>query len=280
MIKIKDLTFSYSSNKPLFDKANFTIPIGKVYGLLGKNGAGKSSLINLITGVYLPKKGDCFVLGENTKNRNPFMLKETMVVPETFQMPNLSIEQFLKMNALFYSSLNKKLFFKCLEEIDLKIDNPKQKMNNFSYGQSKKLMICFAIATNCKIIIMDEPTNGLDIPSKKKFRDIIFNHLSKKKRTLIISTHLIKDVEEILDSVFFLENGRQIFQADLEEINNKLIVSASKKEPKTALYIETKKDGFMSLNKKSKTTKNNNMDIEFLFNAVLEKSDEINQLWG
>lgn len=279
MIEIKDLTFSYSSKNPLFDSSNFIIPIGKVLGLLGKNGAGKSSLINLMTGVYLPQKGDCLVLGENTKNRKPSLLKEMMVIPETFQMPSVSIEQFLKMNALFYPSLDKELFFQCLKEIDLKIDNPKQKMNNFSYGQSKKLMICFAIATNCKIIIMDEPTNGLDIPSKKNFREIIFNHIRKKKRTLIISTHLIKDVEEILDSVFFLENGSQIFQADLKEINQKLTVSESKKESKTALYVETKKDSFVSLNKKSKTTKKSNMDLEFLFNAVLEKSDEINKLW-
>ena len=284
MINIQNLNFSYSPRKALFNDANFEIPLGKIYGLLGKNGAGKSSLIHLISSIYLPKSGDCLVMGHNTKKRNPNMLKNIIVVPEVFQMPSIPIQNFLNMNALFYPKLDKELFFRCLTEIGLNIEDKKLKMNRFSYGQSKKIMICFAIATNCQIIIMDEPTNGLDIPSKKNFRQIVLKHIAQKKRTLIISTHLIKDIEEIIDSVIFIDNGKKIFHRDVEEINNKISFVESQKEPKSFIYLEQTKQGFCYLKEKksektSKTNSEQNLNLELLFNGVLEKNQEINKIF-
>ena len=170
MIKIEQLKFGYQRKSVLFEQLDAEINQGKVYGLLGHNGAGKTTMLKLIAGLLFPKSGNCNVLGFNPKDRNPNLLKELFYIPEEFEFPSFTIERYLKVYSAFYPNFDKIVLNEILNEFDLKYED---KLNTLSFGQKKKFLLAFAIASNCKILLMDEPTNGIDIPSKSKLRQII-----------------------------------------------------------------------------------------------------------
>lgn len=165
MIEIKNLSFQYGK-KEIFSDLNLSIQAGNIYGLLGRNGAGKTTLLKLIAGLCFPKSGECELFGAASSMRLPSVLRETFFIPEEFSLPSIRINQYEERYTPFYPNFNKEEFQQYLNEFSLSED---AKLNKISYGQKKQFLIAFALASHCKLVIMDEPTNGLDIPSKKKF---------------------------------------------------------------------------------------------------------------
>ena len=206
MIQINNLEFSYKKNKILFDKLNLEMQAGKIYGLLGKNGAGKTTLLKQIAGLLYPGAGDILINNINSGKRAAEYLSNYYFIPEEFDIPSLTISQYLKIYSPFYPKFNKIQFWDYLKQFDFEEIN---KLNKLSYGQKKKFILSFGLATNTAILITDEPTNGLDIPSKSKFRKIIAGAVSEE-RLFIISTHQVRDIEGLIDSVVILENGKII----------------------------------------------------------------------
>ena len=271
MIDIQNLHFSYKRKK-VFDSLNLQFTPGHVYGLLGRNGTGKSTLLRNIAGLLFPKKGSISVDGNIPARRQPQFLQNIFMVPEEFYLPNISIADFLKHLAPFYSNFNYTQFDKYVQLFDIPLDSTLQ---NMSYGQKKKVLISFALACNAKFLLMDEPTNGLDIISKSQFRKVLAEALDDN-RCIIISTHQVKDLENLIDRVTIIDEGKILFDQTVDDISKKLSfrLSFDDAETKEAFYSES------SLRGNAIVTANNSgdeskIDLELLYKAIVTNAEKI-----
>lgn len=265
MIEIKNLTYRYSRKKSLFDGLNMKLLPGKTYGLLGKNGAGKSSLIKNIAGLLFPTEGSCTVNGNAAEERSTEFLSQLFFIPEECELPRLTVSEWLKIYAPFYPRFNKQDFFSHLESFDVGVDSH---LHRLSFGQKKKSYIAFALAANTDVLIMDEPTNGLDIPSKIQFRNMVAS-AANEHRITIMSTHQVRDLDDLISDVIIVDDGKILLQADKLSIIQKFYFSAEHMErggeiiykhqsPQGLVYMSTNPQGQASY-----------LDIEVLFNAAL-----------
>jgi ABC-2 type transport system ATP-binding protein len=241
MIQIDNLTFSYSKKRKLFDQLSLNLPSGNIYGLLGKNGAGKSTLLKIIAGLLFPKQGDINVEGFKPKDRYPQFLSEVFLVTEEFELPKLTMECFVRINSPFYPRFNHTLFEEYITEFKIPRE---QKLSALSYGQKKNFLLSFGLATDCKLLILDEPTNGLDIPSKSLFRKIVANAIHED-RSFIISTHQVRDMENLIDPIIILDEGKIIFFQNNEQISQKIAITRQTEMPnKDVVYYESYLGGY------------------------------------
>ena len=272
MIQIKDLDFYYRTNDILFNGLNLQLETGKIYGLLGKNGAGKTSLLKLIAGLLHAKKGEIRVNGINASKRHPAHLASFYMVPEEFILPPVSEKTFLKINAPFYPNFNAKQFYGYLNDFELK---PKGKLTGLSYGQKKKFLLSFGLATNAPVLITDEPTNGLDIPSKSKFRSMMASALTEN-RLFIISTHQVRDIEGLPDNLTIIDSGKIIFNELVDTISEKLTftsIDETELKDNDVLYSEPALGGMACVLKNTDGTYTK-PNTELLFNSLIQKNSK------
>ncbi len=275
MIKINNLNFGYSKGKLLFKNMSMQLSAGHIYGLLGKNGAGKSSLLKNLAGLVYAESGTMEVLGYDPAKRQPSLLQQICFIPEEFYLPSVKIDAFVKANAAFYPDFDHPYFTALLAEFDIPVA---QKLINMSYGQKKKVIIAFGLATQAKLVIMDEPTNGLDIPSKAQFRKIMASALTDD-RCIIISTHQVRDLDNLIDTVIMLDESSVALKASVEEITNKLCFKKVKELDETIIYSEPSLAGYNAVlpNYHNEDSK---LDIELLFNAVLAEKSKLKPIFN
>lgn len=219
MLKVNNCTFSYNRRKEsVLKNFNLEIKKGGVYGLLGSNGAGKSTLLYLISGLLTPDSGDVTLDGINTRLRRPETVSEIFIVPEEFDFPSMSLKKFIEINSPFYPRFS---FDDMMENLALFEISADMNVSKLSMGQKKKVALSFAMATNTKVLILDEPTNGLDIPGKSAFRRFISKSVSDE-RIFIISTHQVRDVAQLLDQILIIDNSQVLFNRSVSEIQNRL----------------------------------------------------------
>ncbi|HEY2580455.1 MAG TPA: ABC transporter ATP-binding protein, partial [Mucilaginibacter sp.] len=163
MVEIRNLSFGYPGKSLLFKDLDLTLKAGHIYGLLGKNGAGKSTLLKNMVGLAFPASGSCLFNGVNVSKRPVSILEDIYFIAEELFVPSLTPVRFVANTAGFYPKFSQSDFYHYLKALDVDLDTP---MDKQSFGQQKKAMIAFGLATNTSLLIMDEPTNGLDIPSK------------------------------------------------------------------------------------------------------------------
>jgi len=264
MISINNLDFGYSRHKLLFKNLSLELSAGHIYGLLGKNGAGKSTLLKNLAGLVYAQNGSLNVLGFDPKKRQPALLEQICFIPEEFYLPPVKIEAYLKANAPFYKKFDHNYFNSLIKEFDIPVE---QKLINMSYGQKKKVIIAFGLATQAKLVIMDEPTNGLDIPSKAQFRKIMASALTNE-RCIVISTHQVRDLDNLIDTVIMLDDNDIALKASIDEITEKLTFKKFKELDNTVIYAEPSLAGYNAVlpNFHQEDSK---LDIELLFNAIL-----------
>jgi ABC-2 type transport system ATP-binding protein len=263
MIQIKDLNFAYPGQQALFKSLSVHLEAGSITGLLGKNGAGKTSLLKLITGSLHPQSGAVTVLDHTPGKRQVSLLSDVFLVPEEFYFPAISIREYRKVYTPFYPQFDQKMMDNTLAEFELHSGDNLQRL---SHGQKKKFLIAFALASRCRLLVLDEPTNGLDIPSKVLFRKILAGSLDENQ-LVIISTHQVKDVENLIDKILILDNGKMIFQQTISEISQKVgFISGTSSDVDGAIYSEAIPGGYrlMVPNGSAETE----VDIELLFNAI------------
>ena len=213
MISIKNVTFEYVPQHKVLEDFSLNFEEGGVYGLLGKNGTGKSTLLYLITGLLRPQKGSVEVDGMEASNRNAEMLSELFIVPEEYDLPPIALKNYVQALKPFYPRFSDELLEKCLQDFEMPVD---VNLGNLSMGQKKKVYICVALAANTRYLLLDEPTNGLDILSKSLFRKVVVTGMSEDK-TVIVSTHQVHDVERLLDHVVIVDQNCVLLDQRLEE---------------------------------------------------------------
>ena len=220
MISIDKINFSYSKRKTIFNDLSLELPGGHIYGLLGKNGAGKTTLLKVISGLCFPKCGNVEVMDFAVQWRHPDLLKEMYYLSEELYVPAVSIKNYIRVNAPFYPNFSLEQMYDYLKAFE--IEDDKQLMTRLSHGQKKKIMICFALATNTKILLMDEPTNGLDIPSKSIFRKVMAM-AADENRLFLISTHQVRDLHSLIDTVIILDDGEIVLVESVDSITHQLL---------------------------------------------------------
>lgn len=276
MIQLEHLSFSYDSKRPLFDQLHLDLPSGNIYGLLGKNGAGKSTLLKLIAGLLFPERGEVAVVGFRPKDRNPRFLREIYFITEEIYLPALTKDQYVRLYSPFYPRFDHRLFEAYIREFKLPTE---QKLTSLSFGQKKKFLLSFGLATDCKLLILDEPTNGLDIPSKSQFRKVLANAIHEN-RTFIISTHQVRDMENLIDPIIILDEGQVVFCQGYEEVSKKLSISKQSElvNKDKVLYYEPCLGGYTVV-RENTSMEESKINLETLFNAVVNNKEKIDELF-
>jgi len=277
MIQLDNVQFGYVKTRPLFNGVTLHLEPGHLYGLLGRNGAGKTTLLKIMTGLLFPQAGDALIGGEPAHRRTAKQLSDIYFLQEEIYVPHLKINQFEAAYAPFYPNFSHEQFMQYLTEFEM--ESMLGFIDKFSHGQKKKVMIAFALATNVPLLIMDEPTNGLDIPSKSIFRKIMASYADEQK-TVLISTHQVRDLHSLIDAVSILDNGRMILNASTDVITDKLLfdVDNEKSQDGKVFYTEETPRGNYQV-KENFNHIDSPLDLELLFNAAVQNKKEFTELF-
>ena len=270
MISIQNMSFGY--NKALlFDRLNLKMEKGRVYGLLGLNGAGKTSLMKILSGLLFAKEGDVQVFGGNPRRRNPSLLSRIFFLPEEMYFPSISQKEYIVSRSSFYPAFDHEKFDHYVSNFEI----PNKKLHKMSFGQKKKFALSFGLACGSELLVLDEPSNGLDIPSKGIFRHCVAEAVNDE-RIFIISTHQVRDVDSLIDPITILHEGKIIFEHSMVEISDNLHMSRSVTPPsddsENLLYSEAGVGGYWSV-WKGPDEHGGPVDLEILFNTVISRPD-------
>ena len=245
MIRIDELTFSYGGRR-VYDGLCTRFEKGTVYGLLGKNGAGKTTLLRLMAGLMECGGGKIEVNGCEPYRRKPEFLDRLYFVPESMNAPDIPVSDYAAGYGRFYSGYDGEALLKYLEEFEV---DPHGRLSRLSFGQRKKALIAFALSLNAEVLLLDEPGNGLDIPSKLCLRRMLSRYAGPD-RTVILSTHQVRDIEDVVDHVAVIDEGRLMLNASVSDIESTVTFVQSDRIMTDALFSEKVSDGYVNILKR------------------------------
>lgn len=278
MLKVKDLSFRYSRRgRNVIDGLSLSLPEGGIYGLLGSNGAGKSTLLYLISGMLTPLAGCVTLDGTDTRLRRPATVSDLMLLPEEFELPAMSLEEYIRVNAPFYPRFSRQDMERNLSRFDL---DPGLRLNALSMGQKKKAALSFALACHTRVLLLDEPTNGLDIPAKGAFRRCVAENVTDDTLCLI-STHQVRDIGQILDHLLIMERSCILLDQPMAEVERRLafVDTSDAAIAARALYSQKGFGGVSAIlpNDGSVQTE---VNLEMLFQFATEHPDMIQNIFN
>ena len=280
IMQVERIAFNYGwrQQKSVFSDFSLSLERGKVYGLLGLNGAGKSTLIYLMAGLLTPKSGRVTIDGCNVRDRLPSTLGNLFVVPEEFELPRMSLKEYATLNGALYPRFSYEDMLRNLEIFDI---NPEIKsLSSLSMGQKKKVLMSFAFATHTDLMLMDEPTNGLDIPGKSQFRRLVAREMSDN-RTIVISTHQVRDIDRCIEHVVIIDNSKVLLDESVARITSKLqfVENGTATDAQSAIYSQPSVMGY-SIVVPNNGGDETEVNLETLFNATLGNSDKISEIFN
>jgi ABC-2 type transport system ATP-binding protein len=252
---------------------------GAICGLLGANGAGKSTLLKLAAGLLFRGSGSIRALGADPAQREPSFLSDVFMLPENPHVPSVRARDYVAMRAPFYTRFDLGLFARHARDFELALD---ARLDSFSYGQQKKFLLAFGLATQARLVLLDEPTNGLDIPSKSLFRRVIAEALTDE-RLFVISTHQVRDLGSLMDPIVILHHGRVLLHRTLAEIAARIRMTQSASPPSAdapgLLFTEPTVGGFWSVWQDTEAA-DGPLDLEVLFNAIVTRPGLADTVFG
>ncbi len=275
MVALQNIGFGYGK-KALFENLDLELNAGSICGVLGKNGAGKTTLMKIIVGLLFPKNGTSLVMGYQPSERHPDFLSDVYFVPEELYAPKMKVSKYMSLYAPFYPRFDEQKFTNGLKEFEVEFDSV---LTDLSYGQKKKVILAFGLATNCKLLVMDEPTNGLDIPSKSQFRKMMARSI-EDDQIYLISTHQVKDLSNLIDSIVVLDDHEIIFHEKIPDISRELFFGFQQgmNEPENILHAERTPGGFTFV-KRNEGEYESEVDMEILFNTIIKNKSLIQEIF-
>ena len=273
MIQVNKISYNYpakwknysTKDNSVFWNFSLTLEENKIYGLLGKNGVGKSTLLYLLAGLNFPRQGKVLIDGDDITARNPMTMSKIFIVTEEFELPNMSLKKYVKINRPFYPDFSDEILEKCLNDFEI---GDISDLGAISMGTKKKVYMSFALATNAKYLLMDEPTNGLDIESKSLFRKVIAQNMTDD-RTMIISTHQVHDVENIIDHVLILGEKKLLFNKSIAELSDEYVFELrDPDEMGGVIYYENSLQGTSVIARRTPRGTETPINLLLLYNAV------------
>ena len=276
-IEVVDMCFGYKGGR-LFNGLNLRMSKGHIYGLLGLNGAGKTSLMKLLTGLLFADSGEIRVMDHNPALRRPDMLSRIFVLPEELNAPAISEKEYVLSNSVFYPRFDSSRFERCLGDFEV----PRgKKLSKLSYGQKKKFFLSFGLACGAEFLVLDEPTNGLDIPSKGLFRRLAAEALSEDQ-IFVISTHQVRDMDSLIDPITILHEGRVLFEHSLAEVYSRIRMTLSLTAPAAdsegLIYTEAAVGGYWSV-WRGASEDGGPVDLEVLFNTAVSRPEIYSEIF-
>ena len=274
MIQISNLAFSYGPVEVL-KNISMRLEPGRIYGLLGENGVGKTTLLTLLSGLKKTGAGMIDIDGREPYRRNPDLLADLYYLPDEVAPENDRAKNWAKGKGRFWPRFTIGRFNEIMAIFE---NDPSMKMNAMSSGQLKKTYISFALACGTRYLFLDEPTNTLDIPSKAQFRTAILK-FTPEDSTIVISTHQVRDLEDIIDPIIILDRQDVLLNATVEEISKKLYFDYSNTLNPASLYSEQLPGGFIQVypNTGGRDCK---VNVEALFNTVHKNKELIKGLFN
>lgn len=273
MNEIKNLKFSYGQNTVL-DNISLALEPGRIYGLLGENGVGKTTLLTLLCGLKKPQEGSIVINGMDPYDRQPQLLEDQYYLPDEVAPVNEIASSWAKRTGAFWPKFNMDSFTELMNIFEV---DPEKKMSKMSAGQLKKTYVAFALSCGARYIYMDEPTNALDIPGKAQFRSAIMKYTSEDS-TIVISTHQVRDLENIIDPIVILDKNAVLLNASLEEISSNLYFDYGTQLHTESLYTEQLPGGFIQVYPNSEGV-DSKVSVEALFNAAHKNKEFITNLF-
>ncbi|MCG8569380.1 MAG: ABC transporter ATP-binding protein [Spirochaetes bacterium] len=274
MIKLAGVDFSYKKNTKLFHALTTDFQPGKIYGLLGRNGAGKTTLLKLICGLLKPNFGTCHLQEYVTHQRNPLFLKDLYFIPESFFLPSITIRQFYQRFYPFYPNFKIDFFHSKIEQFQLKMD---QNLKTLSYGEKKRFLLIFAVSTQAKVILFDEPSNGLDLIAQSEIHKLLIEAMSEE-RTFIISTHHVKEFENLFDQLMIIDQGKILLNHDLSAIQQQFFIELTTTiENQEDILFSQKNPGGYHVLKNITNQQPAQLELDFFFQAVINNPQGINR---
>lgn len=273
MIDIKDLAFSYGS-KQVLRNISMTLEDGHIYGLLGENGVGKTTLLTLLCGLKKTQSGTILTDGAVPYGRTPSLLQEQYFLPDEVAPVNDTARSWAKTSGVFWPNFSMDAFEEIMGVFET---DSSQKMASMSAGQLKKAYISFALACKTKYLFLDEPTNGLDIPSKAQFRSALMKY-TREDSTIVISTHQVRDLENVIDPIVILDRRDVLLNATVEQIGKVLCFDYGTVLNPESLYSEQLPGGFIQVYPNT-TGEESKVNIEALFNTVHKHKDLVKSLF-
>ena len=274
MIRIEKLGFSYGQ-VPVLKNITMNLEPGKIYGLLGENGVGKTTLLTLLAGLKKPLQGSIDIDGSAPYSRAPQVLENQFYLADEMLPVPMKAAEYSRITGEFWPNYKQDTFEEIMELFENASD---KKMSEMSTGQLKKTYISLALALGCKYLFLDEPTNGLDIPSKAQFRSALMKYTGEDS-TIVISTHQVRDLENIIDPIIILDRQDVLLNASLEEISRKLYFDYGTQLHPESLYSEQLPGGFIQVYPNAEGA-DSKVNIEALFNAVHHNKEFIKGLFA
>ncbi|MEZ0610324.1 ATP-binding cassette domain-containing protein [Fibrella sp. WM1] len=282
IIELTNLTFRYGRKPPVLRRLSLQLEPGHIYGLLGSNGAGKSSLLRLMAGLLYPTEGQLRVNAHEPLRRDPAFLEDVFLLPEETDTPSMTLDTYVRTLSAFYPKFSHEQFQTYLRTFQL--PETIGKLNALSLGQRKKVFISFGLAANTSVLLMDEPTNGLDIPSKTQFRKVVSAALAPD-RLILISTHQVRDLDALIDAVVVLNDHELLLAAPLERVGQRLrferlTETVPAQLPADVLYAEPGLRGQLVVRENDDPSDDTPVDLERLFNAAVNNPQRIKRLFS
>lgn len=265
MVEIADVSYWYKPGVPVLEGVSACIGEGRIYGLLGLNGAGKTTLLKILAGLLFPKAGKVTYAGRETGRRDVETLRDIVLMPSELTLPGESLERFVCLHSVFYPRFDRDTLYGCLDESG--IDRKTRDLSRLSLGQKHKFMLSFLISLRPRILLLDEPLSGMDVPSRNVFRRLLVKYLGEDQ-TAVISTHVMTDLDNIMTDVMVLRNDRSLFCRSMERLSSEYSYGISDSSD-GALYAEKCAEGYRVIIRNDSDAESE-IPVEILFNAVME----------
>lgn len=215
VITCTNLTHHYGK-RLIYENLNFSVPEGRILGLLGKNGTGKTTTINILNGYLKPSSGECTIFGENIQHINPITKQRiALLIEGHVQYSFMNIEQIERFYASFYPKWKKEAYY---ELMDLLKVVPRQRIANMSCGQRSQVALGLIMAQNADLLILDDFSLGLDPGYRRLFIEYLREYAKSEQKTVFLTSHIIQDMEKLIDDCIILDYGKILIQKSVSEL--------------------------------------------------------------
>lgn len=215
IISCKNLTHYYGK-RLIYEDLNFEVPQGRILGLLGKNGTGKTTTINILNGYLKPHSGQCFMFGEDIQHINPATKERiALLIEGHVQYSFMNSEQIEQFYAPFYPKWNKEAYYELIKLLKVA---PKQKLSQMSCGQRSQVALGLILAQNADLLILDDFSMGLDPGYRRLFIDYLREYAKGENKTVFLTSHIIQDMENLIDDCIILDYGKILIQKPIREL--------------------------------------------------------------
>lgn len=216
VISVKNLTQRYGTGRLIYSDLNFEVPRGRILGLLGKNGTGKTTTINILMGFLKPQAGECRIFGEEITRMAPVTRRRIALLLEGHvQYPFMTISQIERFYSRFYPKWNRDAYYELMRKLKV---TPDQKISTMSCGQRSQVALGLILAQNADLLVLDDFSLGLDPGYRRLFIDYLREYVKSEDKTVFMTSHIIQDMERLIDDCIILDYGKILIQKPVKEL--------------------------------------------------------------